>query len=68
MDSQDITFVKNNAEGFAREICAIPVLQVEDMAKSITGKAMPIPKYRCLAPRLHLVAEPVNCRFREEIR
>jgi hypothetical protein len=43
-----------DSEGFARAIWAIPVLQVEDMAKFITGKAMPIPNYLCLAPRSKL--------------
>ena len=43
-----------DSEGFAGAIWAIPVLQVEDMAKFITGKAMPIPNYLCLAPRSKL--------------
>jgi hypothetical protein len=46
--------ILQDAEGFARAIWAIPVLQVEDMAKFITGKAVPIPNYLCLAPRSKL--------------
>jgi hypothetical protein len=43
-----------DVEGFAGGIWDIPILQVEDMAKFITRKAMPIPNYRCLASSLFL--------------
>jgi hypothetical protein len=43
-------FLLEKTEGFAVGIFAIPNLQVEDMAKFITGKAMPIPNYQCLTP------------------
>ena len=49
-----------NTEGFAGDIWTLSLLQVEGTAKVIMGKAMPIPNYRCLAPRFffNVISEP----------